>query len=70
MQKLRVTSPRMRTAEIGNFLVTKNRTEQEGGSPAAILAKFGNSNPYYLVLSVYFKTPFWLIIDNNDPYPQ
>ena len=50
MQKFRVTSPSMRTAELGNFWVTKNRTEQEGASWQPFWRKFGNLNPYYSAL--------------------
>ena len=30
--------------------------------------KFSNSNSS--AIPVYFKMPFWLMIDNNGPYPQ
>ena len=30
--------------------------------------EFSNSNSS--VIPVYFKMPFWLMIDNNGPYPQ
>ena len=55
---------------IGNFSVTINRTEQEGGSRWPFWSHFEISNPYYSALSLYFKMPFWLIIDINGPYPQ
>ena len=55
---------------IGNFLVTINRTEQEGGSRRPFWSHFEISNPYYSALSVYFKMAFWLKIDINGSYPQ
>ena len=69
MQKFRDDVTRMRTAEIGNFQLLK--IEQEGhhgalGKPFHF--EFSNSNTS--VIPAYFKKPFWLMIDNNGPYPQ
>ena len=72
-----MSSPHMHTAEIGNFSVTINRTEQEGGSLAAILAKIRKFKPLLLGIISRFKTillvndrPHWYLIYLRAPAPN
>ena len=52
------------------FIVTETSKKKAGEARQPFWQKFRNLNPYYSALSVYFKMPFWLIIDINGPYLQ